>query len=308
MFKPLLSLILCLGLFNITTAYAKNQIVHSQQFLMADQSELSLSLTPSFSSYSDEARGKRTNNLYTTRTSSQTHFIKLEKGLNEISSLSLYTFIGDRTKINATNDSKDEFKYTGMGDLTIGYRSLIPKDESNVIWGGDFVLTLNEHQYASTIVPGNNSSGGHSVRPFIGYEHAIDGKTYGWKVSYHILGERKSFFKNSKGVVLDRSTTSGGNDLELLAFAEIPVSKTLLGASVGYNSIGPQFTADTQRSFENDQQAWIKGSVYGNITINEDLMILPTIRYSRLTSKSIDNSDYSFAETLEVFAGIGIKL
>lgn len=300
--------VLTLGLFNLATAYAKNPNVHSQQFFMADQGEMTISFTPSFSSYSDEARGKITNNLYKTKTSSQNNFIKLEKGLNEISSLSLYTFIGDKTTAATTNDSTDEFKYSGMGDLTISYSSLIPRVDSNVIWGSNLILSLNDQQYATTIVPGNNSSGGHSVQPFFGYEHAIEGKTYGWRVSYHIFGERKSFLKNSKGVILDRSTTSGGNELELLAFAEIPLSKMLLGASLGYNFEGPQYTISTQESFENDQRTWVKGSVYGNISINEDLMILPTIRYTRLTSKNIDNKSVSFADNLEFFAGVGIKL
>jgi len=299
-----LSVLVSLNLF----AANANQNSYSQQLKILDDASSTISLIPSYSSSSYSSKGQFTGRTISREMSGQDNTIKFEKGINSVSSFSVQTLIGNTTLTQTINGTKREYKFSGLGDVTFTYKALQAKELSSVIWGGDFNLSLKSNELASTSDSGNYASGGHSIRPFVGYEFKNGTFVTGGLISYQLFGDRESVFKDKNPANNFSETTTGGNILEAIAFTEMHKTNYNFGVLAGVESENAHTIEKNNVLDTMDPRTFIKGNIYGNIVLNNDLSFSPTLKYRTLTSKNIDGYKISKQDEMELFLGLNLNL
>lgn len=183
------------------------------------------------------------------------------------------------------------------------YKTLNPKELASIVWGSDLSLSLQERKMASQTKEGNYASGGHSIRPFIGYESTNESVVVGGLISYQIFGVRNSSFESKH-----LKTTTGGNIGEAIGFAEVHHMNYTIGMLTGVEMHGPQSLKEDGDRVDFDPRTYLKANIYSYVNINEGASFAPTLKYRTLTSKNIDGFSINKDEEIELFLGLGITI
>jgi len=303
--KRVISILTVLATLTPWNGWAGNLNSYSQKLEMIGEHETSLLIAPSFTSYSETSIGKYSGNHFTHNVSEQNNVIKFEKGINSLSSIGIGTVIGSKTSDRSNGIEKGKYNYSGLGDLTFTYKTLKNYELNNIILGADMNISINEHEIASTTTAGNYASGGHSLRPFIGYEAKKEDFVVGGLFAYHIFGEKVSFFKSNNTTT--KVFETGGNTLEVSGFVEREYSRYSIGALAGVELQGAKNKKDEERYIE-ESRNYLVGNIYSKINFNEDLSLSPSLRYRTLMANRVDNREISTNRNMELFLGLNVNL
>jgi hypothetical protein len=281
---------------------------YSHQFSVLTENSKHVEINPTYITKQTAYRGRFSGNHYTYEASEKIYNFVYTHGLSDNSSIRAQTSIGDRSSHHTRNLEARDYKSSGMGDLSVAYNWLQKRDTSNVLFGGELSISTQPNEVATSNRSGNFATGGHSIRPFLGYEHATTFGVVGGLISYQVFGPRTSLFKNSNGKTLDKETELGGNLLEIGSFAEYQSPTFLVGASISYGMHDSTDTKDSEGIVHYDSKSFLGTKLYGRQIIAEGLTLIPSIRYRSLLTKNIDNLEYSTGRDLALQVSFEVTL
>lgn len=205
-------------------------------------------------------------------------FLKAEYGTSEAMSIGFLFDYG-----NAQYTATQTVTRKGLQDPEFFLNARQMVGPGSLRYGFALDMAVEDHIVGSS-GDTNRSSGGVSLRPYVGYE---------WQTGPHTLGARVSYSANiHDGKVQDKRTTpetesriKGGNSLYSALFYEADITPLILGASVGIRNtertheILNQQAADLGSSYSS-----IGGQVYGAWLATSSITLLPAVAYTEVTA------------------------
>lgn len=287
------------------SVFGANQLSNSNYLKVLDNKSTVFSLIPSYSSETFNATGSISGRKRIEETSYQDNILRLQKGFGTSSTFEVETVFGHKTLRREINRSLSKFSSSGNGDFKFTLKSLEENGSSNLIWGGDLNISPTNQEMASTTREGNYTSGGHSIRPFLGYEIKNDNFVAGGLVSYQVFGERKEVFIGDSSQF---ENTNGGNVIEASGFAEIKNENKAYGLLAGVEWEDAKSVSTDEDSFKLDSESHLKAKLYANLNINENFSLFPSLKYKTLIGNSkINRWDVNVDESYEIYLGLGFS-
>jgi len=224
--------------------------------------------------------------------------VKGEYGINEMLSAGGVLSYGDaKTKTGAGS-----VKATGLGDIVLFVNGLMPISNGSLRFGADASFALADQEIKSD-GDGNNSSGGHAITPFVGYEMACSPNGVGGaRLSYEIgLGDRTQSDETSGAKV--KSKLSGGTSTELDLFYEHKMDEMVtVGAALEIEGTS-RTKVKSNGTTTNEAGATTVGlRVYVPVTMTS-VTLLPQISYAQAVA--MDKANYDSIHTWT--AGVGAR-
>lgn len=286
--KSLMTTIAALGF--ACAAHAATTI-QSEFFYQADSD--SNVLTPELNYSSTSLKYKGANKQETT---GQVLDLSYERGLNEMYSVGAgVAYMNGKQEKQGTND----LDMTGLRDLSLFARGRYAfVEDSSLHYGADVLLSTGdrEYEYKTSKTEVNASSGGNSIRPYVGYQ---------WLLGSHVLGTKLSTdFNLGKKSVKSKSVTEtttnkmeGGEETTLSVFYEIPHEMGSVGFQAFYAGVANTKTDSTQN---HDGYNKMGLGVYSPYHFSESAAVIGDLTWSQLASSSIGGAEVDSTSDINV--------
>lgn len=201
-----------------------------------------------------------------------------EYGINEMLSVGLK--IGYQTdSFSLTPSGSSSPSASGMTDPVLYVNGKNAVGPGLIRWGALLDFSLGAMTLSSDGKTYNESSGGITLTPFVGYEMANIGPgTLGARLAYDLYQSDRSFTNNMQTNTSEK--IKAGNNLSFVVFYEMPFDPVIWGVDVGIvNHSAATFNNGTTDTSMNDGQTNFKVETYAAWTVAPDITVLPTIGY-----------------------------
>jgi hypothetical protein len=209
------------------------------------------------------------------------------------------------TKSSRTSPTNRDINFTGLSDLLFSASKISKiQDSANLIFGATVGVSPGLEKLGNSTTDGNRFSGGHAIRPFVGTEYSFDRTVLGGQLGYNYKLERESEFSPNNYT----ETETGGNEAEILAFGEYNFSNSLIGVSLSYMS-----TEARQSKYDDDGDkgsttmdafSTASGSIYGVVTLDEQVHLKPAVNYAQLQQSTLNDFKTEVSNTLDISVGL----
>lgn len=268
-----------------------------------------IQFAPTFNSERRAAKGQISGAAYKYETFENLYKLRVLRGLTEQSTITAETLIGNRSSNSEVNGYSRDYSYSGMGDISVEYKYLQNRSSvSHTLLGTTLSFSLADHTVANRIQPGNLASGGHSLRPFMGYETQTYLGVAGFEVTYQIFGPRTWTYRNPNPNLREKETLTGGNILSMAGFFETIKGGHLIGGSLGYSITEPSESKINSEIQAFDSSTHLLAQVYGRMGFSEGFDLSPVLSYKTLISNHINNLKYSENSELALQLKLGLLL
>jgi len=213
----------------------------------------------------------------TSGTDSQFNFnAKGEYGINEMLSVGLN--LGYSTDSwSYSPGGGNSMKVQGMPDPSVFLNGRNDLGVGSIHWGAILTFALAKGQLNNTTA--NETDGGFTFTPFVGYEAMVGPGTLGARVSYDVLKTNDNFNDNVGGTSTS-AYDKNGNILTFAVFWEMNFNPVVWGIDVGLLNHSASSTVESGVTTNNsDNFTAFNISTYANWTVAQDISILPTIGY-----------------------------
>ena len=220
------------------------------------------------------------------------------------------TFDGQGASTVSQNGVNHDYKFAGVGDLFFGARTLFRFENSMQIYtGADLSYSLSDGEIATASTTGSLNSGGPSLLPFVAFDTPTPYGSAGAGASYRIFGDAHSEGRNASGQVYENVTKSGRRVLSLAGFNEWTRPRFTMGVLGDLDFVSSFSTSNSRTgNFSDDPTAFLIGRAYGKIRLSPVLDLIPSLQYSTLLTRSVNNVNTSRSDDFILAFGLGVTL
>lgn len=287
--KSLMTTIAALGF--ACAAHAATTI-QSEFFYQADSDSNVLTPEVNYNSTSVKYKG-----LNKTEATGQVLDLSYERGLNEMYSVG--AGVGYMTGKQEQKGSNDQ-DTSGLKDLSLFARGRYAfVEDSSLHYGADVLLSTGdketEDKASKTEV--NASTGGNSIRPYVGYQWLLGSHVLGTKLSTDFNLGKKSLKSKSVTGTTTTSKEEGGEETTLSVFYEIPHEMGSVGFQAFYTGVANTKTDSTKNTDGYNQMGL---GVYSPYHFSESAAVIGDLTWSQLASSSIGGVEVDSTSDINV--------